>query len=97
VVGLCNKGCEVDKAFNETEVTAEEVIAKWKPTIRAKYRFPIIHAMDPNQAACFTEHFGCVYKGHPDNESFSWKFLTACFTTFVHNRKVNWAAEAQKR
>lgn len=97
VVGLCNLGCEVDKAIVETPVTAEEVAAKWKPASRDKHRFPIANCLDPEQAALFTEHFSRVYGGRPDNEAFSMKFLCACFATFVHKKDVNWAAKATQR
>jgi len=52
VVGLCNEGCKVDKAFHETEVAT-----KWKPDSFAKHQYPIANCFDPEQVACFIEHF----------------------------------------
>lgn len=97
IVGLCSRGILVDQVLQKTGVTDIEIQEKWKQQAGDKYRFPMALSTDSTQAAQFLEHYQQVYGGQPCNDSFSLRFLRACFATFIHKVEINWVKEAVKR
>jgi len=96
VVGLCPRGIQVDHIIEQTPVIDEEIFMKWK-TCSDQYRFPVSLCVDNEQVSQFLEQHKLVYGGHPDNDSFSLRFLRACFATIVHKIEIDWVSKAIKR
>ena len=97
VVGLCDQGPlirNVAKVYSF--IRDEEISAVWKEGA-TKGRYELARCEDPELLKKFRHHFFKVYGNKPDNTYFPLRFLKACYATFVHNKPVNWCAEALDR
>ena len=97
VVGLCDQGPRIrDVAKVYPFIRDEEIGAVWKEGA-TKGRYELARCEDLELLKKFRHHFFKVYGNKPDNTYFPLRFLKACYATFVHNKPVNWCAEALDR
>jgi hypothetical protein len=97
VVGLCDQGPvlrDVSKVYSF--ITDEEVTSVWKEGV-SKGRYDFSRCQDEDQLKMFGQQYFKVYGNRPHNNYFCLRFLKACFATFIHQKPVNWCAEALDR
>lgn len=96
-VGLCDRGPTVDEVPKVyPEILEFDIKKVWRPGGQPNW-YEIANCTDKDQARIFSQHNYQVYGNRPDNAYFAMRYLKAAYATFVHEKNVNWVAEAQVR
>lgn len=96
-VGLCDRGPTVDEVPKVyPEILESDIKKVWRSGGQPN-RYEIANCTDKEQARIFSQHNYPVYGNRPDNAYSAMRYLKAAYATFVHEKDVNWVAEAQSR